>query len=96
MRKPGNPASVHPTSPIPPTIPGYDSWVSPEEAIRELPWMIRRAELLDSPRAALVHALLAKACRALGREDQALRLSRRAELYHDSGELRKEYEILRD
>jgi|ERR1043166_9081937 tetratricopeptide (TPR) repeat protein len=67
-----------------------------EDAVRDLPGTIRRAELLDSPRAALVHALLAKACKALGREAQGRRLEERAELYHDLSELQKEYAVLGD
>jgi tetratricopeptide (TPR) repeat protein len=67
-----------------------------EEALRDLPGTIRRAELLDSPRAALVHALLARSCTAMGCGPQAQHLQERAELYHDLNELQKEYAILRE
>lgn len=65
-------------------------------AIDNLAWKVRRAELLDSHRAALVHALLAKACRQAGDSRVADFLLRRAELYHDLPELRDDYPILKD
>jgi len=54
------------------------------------------AELLDSSKAALVHAMLSRACRAAGQTKAAAFLKARAELYHDLGELAEEYPILRD
>jgi len=65
-----------------------------EEATADLAKKIQQAELLDSPRAALVHALLAKSCQALHRDALAGRLERRAQLYHDLSELQKEYAVL--
>jgi hypothetical protein len=65
-------------------------------AADNLAWKVRRAELLDAPRAALVHALLAKACRQTGDGRVADFLARRAELYHDLGELRSDYPVLKD
>jgi hypothetical protein len=66
------------------------------QAADNLAWKVQRAELLDAPRAALVHALLAKACRQTGNGAAADFLARRAELYHDLGELRSDYPILKD
>jgi len=63
-------------------------------AAANLGWKIRRAELLDSPKAALVHALLARACREIGRTECAELLRRKAELYHDMKDLQKEYALL--
>ena len=67
-----------------------------EKAASSLAWKVGRAELLDSPKAALTHALLAIACREVGRRDTAAFLERRAGLYHDAGALADEYETLRD
>ncbi len=68
-----------------------------ERAAREsLPRKVWLAELLDAPKAALVHALLARACDRLGDAEAAGFLQRRAELYHDLEELAQEYEILQD
>lgn len=67
-----------------------------ENASAVLPWKVRRAELLDSPKAALVHALLAEACRRTGQPREADFLQRRAELYHDLDELAEQYGDLRD
>ncbi len=58
-----------------------------ERAVEDLSWRIRVAELLESPKAALVHGLLSEACRRLGRFSQASFLQRRAELYHDLADL---------
>lgn len=66
------------------------------EAADALETKVRLAEQLDSPKAALVHALLAGACGATGRADAATFLMRRAELYHDLAELGREYAILQD
>lgn len=65
-------------------------------AVEELPWKIQRAELLDTYRAALVHALLAKSMRELGRIEAAEFLQRRAGLLHDTAELSKDYPGLLD
>lgn len=65
-------------------------------ATANLPWKLRRAELLDSPKAALVHALLAEACRRTGQSETAAFLQGRAELYHDLDELEDQYGKLRD
>lgn len=61
-----------------------------------LSWKVRRAELLDSPDAALVHALLAEACRRTGKPRTATFLQGRAELYHDLDELSERYGHLRN
>jgi len=60
---------------------------SGKRAIEDLSWRIRVAELLDSPKAALVHSLLSEACRRVGLEAKASFLQRRAELYHDPADL---------
>lgn len=65
-------------------------------AIADKDWKIKRAELLDSARAALVHALLAVACRESGDDDYARFLTRRAVLYYDLTELVDENPTLRD
>ncbi len=57
------------------------------EAVDDLAWKVRRAELLDSPKAALTHALLATACREVGEAGKADYLLRRANLYHDLSDL---------
>lgn len=44
---------------------------------------VRVAELMESPRAALVHALLAEACRQQGMHCEHSFLAERAQLYHD-------------
>lgn len=61
-----------------------------EQAVESLTWKVRLAELLDSPKAALVHGLLAEACRRVGKEPEAAYLQRRAELYYDPAELAAE------
>ncbi|HPF40686.1 MAG TPA: hypothetical protein P5081_18720 [Phycisphaerae bacterium] len=50
----------------------------------DLPNKVRRAELLDSPKAAMCHQILADACDRSGRRSEADFLRKRAELYHDS------------
>ncbi len=67
-----------------------------QAATQDLSWKVRRAELLDSPRAALVHALLAKASAALGKASEAQFLEQRARLYFDLDELAKHFDLLRD
>jgi len=66
------------------------------QAAADLPAKVRRAELLDSPRAALVHALLSRACRQMGDALRADFLLRRAQLYHDLSDLREDYPLLKD
>ncbi|MEK6642298.1 MAG: hypothetical protein AABZ08_00185 [Planctomycetota bacterium] len=66
------------------------------EAADNLEWKVQRAELLDSFRSALVHALLAKSLRELGRNESADFLQRRAGLLHDLSELSKDYAGLLD
>lgn len=67
-----------------------------EQAGESLSWKVRLAELLDAPKASLVHALLARACHQAGQMEAAAFLQRRAELYHDLRELAEDYEILQD
>lgn len=67
-----------------------------DRATADLVWRIRVAEILDSSRAAVAHALLAEACRRQGREVLAAFLRRRAELYHDLSELAATYPALAD
>jgi hypothetical protein len=64
-------------------------------AVESLPWKVRLAELLDSPRAALVHVLLSMACGGLGDVATSRFLRVRAGLYHDLGELATEYPVVR-
>ena len=52
----------------------------------DLPGKVRRAELLDSPKAAMCHQILADACARDGRRAEAEFLKKRAELYHDGDE----------
>lgn len=59
-----------------------------------LPEKVRIAELLDSPRAALVHALLAEACRRQSMPAQQRFLSTRARLYHDLAPLAVRYPVI--
>jgi len=67
-----------------------------DRAIDDLPRKLKIGELLDAPRAALVHALLARACRKMGRGATADFLDRRAALYHDLAPLREQYSVLND
>ncbi|MCG8407945.1 MAG: hypothetical protein MI923_22320 [Phycisphaerales bacterium] len=67
-----------------------------ERAASSLSWKMSRAELLDSPKAALAHALLAVACQKTGQTENATFLQRRAELYHDLDELAEDYDVLRE
>ncbi|MFQ5423319.1 MAG: hypothetical protein ACE5F9_05000 [Phycisphaerae bacterium] len=66
------------------------------QAAAALDQKVMLAGLLDSPKAALVHAMLARACGAAGQVQVAAFLMARAELYHDLGELAERYPILRD
>lgn len=54
-----------------------------DHVVGDLATKLRYAELLESPQAALVHALLAEACRREGMQAEADFLQRRAALYHD-------------
>lgn len=63
-------------------------------AVQGLPEKLRVAELLDSPRAALVHALLAEACRRSNMPDQQQFLAQRAWLYHDLDQLAERYPLI--
>jgi tetratricopeptide (TPR) repeat protein len=67
-----------------------------EEAVRDLEGKLRRAELLDSRKAALVNALLAKSLRHLGQTPMADFLQKRAELYCGLDELKQDYPFLLD
>lgn len=68
----------------------------PALAAESLPEKVRIAELLESPQAALVHAMLAKACRRQGMHAQAEFLIRRARLYADLAPLAQRYEVIAD
>lgn len=65
-------------------------------ALADLPRKLKLAELLDSPRAAIVHLLLSAACRRTGEAKWAAFLQRRAELYHDMNELMEDHPGLRN
>ena len=55
---------------------------------------VQLAELLDSPRAALVHALLAEACRREAMPAQQRFLAERAHLYWDLKQLAERYPVI--
>ncbi|MBI4579517.1 MAG: hypothetical protein HY718_07445 [Planctomycetes bacterium] len=63
-------------------------------AAQGLPDKLRIAELLDSARAALVHALLAEACRRCNMPRQQAFLAERARLYHDLDQLAARYPVI--
>ncbi len=65
-----------------------------EAAARGLAEKIQVAELMDSPRAALVHALLAEACRRTQMTAEHAFLSERAWLYHDLEQLAVRYPVI--
>ena len=67
-----------------------------DAASESLPWKVERAELLDSPTAGLVHALLAMAADHTGQSRMAGFLRHRAELYHGLDNLAEEHGFLRD
>jgi len=69
---------------------------SHEVAVQQLREKVRLAELLESPRAALVHALLARACRCLGRPAEAEFLHARACLLHDLADLYEQVPLLKE
>lgn len=60
-------------------------------SLDNLPEKVKLAELLDSKRAALVHALLAEACRRENKDHPHQLLARRAQLYHDLPPLAEKY-----
>lgn len=66
----------------------------PAAALRNLPEKLQLAELLDSPRAALVHALLAEACRRSHMPTQEAFLAQRAWLYHDLDTMASRYPVI--
>jgi len=68
----------------------------PALAAESLPEKVRIAELLESPQAALVHAMLAKACRRQAMHAQAEFLIRRARLYADLAPLAQRYKVIAD
>jgi hypothetical protein len=63
-------------------------------SVEALPDKLRIAELLDSARAALVHALLAEACRRNNMAEQQAFLTERAWLYHDLDQLASRYPLI--
>jgi len=63
-------------------------------AVQNLPEKVELAELLDSPRASLVHALLAEACRRLGMAEEQTFLAERAWLYYDVDQLTSRYPVI--
>ncbi len=63
-------------------------------AVSALEEKVRIAELLDSRRAALVHALLAEACRRQAMPAQRGFLIERARLYHDLDPLAERYGVI--
>ena len=65
-----------------------------ESAVRALGEKVRLAELLDAPKAALVHALLAEACHRQNQSDQCGYLAERAALYHDPELIARSYPIV--
>ncbi|MBN2560480.1 MAG: hypothetical protein JXQ75_06085 [Phycisphaerae bacterium] len=67
-----------------------------QQAVASLAGKVRLAELLDARKAALAHALLARACRQGAQSEVAAFLQRRAELYYDLTELEAEYRVLGD
>lgn len=68
----------------------------PALATESLSEKVRIAELLESPQAALAHAMLAKACRRKGMHAQAEFLMRRARLYADLEPLAQRYKEIAD
>lgn len=67
-----------------------------EGAVASLAKKKQLAELLDAPKAALVHALIAQACLAAGRGAEASFFDRRSRLFHDRAELEADYPMLHD
>ena len=63
-------------------------------AVQSLPEKIKIAELLDSSTAALVHALLAEACRRESLMPQCRFLTERASLYSDLPELAQRHQVI--
>ncbi|GMV97569.1 MAG: hypothetical protein HRF43_03870 [Phycisphaerae bacterium] len=65
-----------------------------ESAVGGLAEKVRIAELLESPAAGLVHALLAEACRRLSRPAQQAFLAERARLYCDLAPIARRYPVI--
>jgi hypothetical protein len=63
-------------------------------SVNALAEKVRVAELLDSSQAALVHAMLAEACRRESMPDQQAFLLKRARLYHDLEPLAEQYALI--
>lgn len=66
----------------------------PESAVDAMGEKIQLAEILDARRAALVHALLAEACRRREMAREQAYLTERARLYHDLEPLAEDYAVL--
>ena len=66
----------------------------PDTAVESLEEKVRIAELLDSRQAALVHALLAEACRRRNLSDKQAFFTKRAKLYHDLEPLSKRFSVI--
>ncbi len=65
-----------------------------DSGVRGLSEKVRLAELLEAPKAALVHALLAEACRRRNRDADRDYLARRASLYHDLEPLARVHPVI--
>jgi hypothetical protein len=65
-----------------------------ESSVSALREKVRIATLMDSPRAALTHALLAEACRQRNMPAQRNFLAERARLYHDLAPLAQQYPVI--
>ncbi len=63
-------------------------------AVKDLPEKAKLAELMDGPRASLVHALLAEACERQAMTEERDYLLQKAWLYHDVTKLAERYGIL--
>lgn len=66
----------------------------PASAVQQLREKVRLAELFPSLQASFVHALLAEACRRLGKQREYEYLRERAGLYHDLEPLAKRYPLI--
>lgn len=65
-----------------------------KESVKNLKDKIRLAELLDGKAAALVHALLAEACRRCDMVAKTAYLSQRAALYNDLDDIAEQVELI--
>jgi hypothetical protein len=65
-----------------------------KESVENLKEKVRLAELLDAKAAALVHALLAEACRRCDMVTESAYLSRRAALYGDLDDIAKQVQLI--